>query len=75
MTPSQFDSVLRVRVPGRLTDLLAVAANKKMVTVSDYVRSALVDRLKADGIGAGLWGMTLWGDLLDDPRQPIKAGQ
>jgi metal-responsive CopG/Arc/MetJ family transcriptional regulator len=45
-----FDKVLQVRAPEALTDALDAAANKRMVNRSDYIRVALLDRLKADGI-------------------------
>jgi len=60
MSASQFDKFLQIRAPGRLIEMLDAAASKRMVTVSDYVRSALIDRLKADGVEAGRWGMTVW---------------
>ena len=45
-----FDKVLQIRAPEALTDALDAAANKRMVNRSDYIRNALFDRLKADGI-------------------------
>jgi hypothetical protein len=45
-----FDKVLQVRAPETLTDALDAAASKRMVNRSDYIRLALFDRLKADGI-------------------------
>jgi metal-responsive CopG/Arc/MetJ family transcriptional regulator len=45
-----FDKILQVRAPEALTDALDVAASRRMVSRSDYVRVALLDHLKADGI-------------------------
>jgi metal-responsive CopG/Arc/MetJ family transcriptional regulator len=45
-----FDKVLQVRAPESLTDALDAAANKRMVNRSDYIRVALLDRLKEDGV-------------------------
>jgi hypothetical protein len=44
-----FDKILQIRAPETLTDALD-AASKRMVNRSDYIRVALLDRLKADGI-------------------------
>lgn len=45
-----FDKILQVRAPEALTDALDVAASRRLVNRSDYIRVALLDRLKADGI-------------------------
>jgi hypothetical protein len=45
-----FDKILQIRAPETLTDALDAAARKRMVNRSDYIRVALLDRLKADGI-------------------------
>ena len=46
----QFGRLLQVRAPEALTEALDTAASRRMVNRSDYIRLALFDRLKADGI-------------------------
>lgn len=46
----QFDTMLQVRAPEALRDALDTAADQKLISRSDYVREALADRLKADGV-------------------------
>jgi hypothetical protein len=58
MSASQFDKILQVRAPGALTELLDAAAAKQLVGRSSYIRSALVDRLRADGMGGDTWGQS-----------------
>ena len=45
-----FDKILQIRAPETLTEALDTAASRRMVNRSDYIRLALFDRLKADGI-------------------------
>jgi metal-responsive CopG/Arc/MetJ family transcriptional regulator len=45
-----FDRLLQIRAPESLRAALDAAATRKMVNRSDYIRVALLDRLKADGI-------------------------
>jgi hypothetical protein len=45
-----FDRLLQIRAPESLTVALDAAASRRMVNRSDYIRVALLDRLKADGI-------------------------
>lgn len=48
-----FNSELRVCVPRTLNDLVDVAADKQATTRSAYVRQAVVDRLRTDGLDHG----------------------
>lgn len=57
-----FDRLLQIRAPGRLIEQLDAAASRRMIDRSAFVRSALVEKLKSDGIGAGRWGMHTWAD-------------
>lgn len=45
----RFTSPLTVRCPARLTQLVERVAERRFSTVSEYVRGAVVERLKADG--------------------------
>jgi hypothetical protein len=45
----RFPDRLQFRCPPALSETLAEAVNKKMTTASDYVRQAVVSRLRADG--------------------------
>jgi len=45
----RFPERLQFRCPAVLNATLAEAVNKKMTTASDYVRQAVVSRLRADG--------------------------
>ena len=45
----RFPARLQFRCPPALSATLAEAINKKMTTASDYVRQAVVSRLRADG--------------------------
>jgi metal-responsive CopG/Arc/MetJ family transcriptional regulator len=47
---NRFDRLLQIRAPEFLTDALDRAADKRLTSRSDYIRVALLDRLKADGI-------------------------
>lgn len=42
--------LLQIRVPAFMTRALDNAADKRLTSRSDYVRVALLDRLRADGI-------------------------
>jgi hypothetical protein len=46
----RFQTAIRIRTPGMLADAVARAANDRMTTASEYVRQAILARLKADGI-------------------------
>jgi len=48
--PVRFPSFLRIRTPERLPGAIAAAADRKMTTASEYVRQAIIERLKADGL-------------------------
>lgn len=46
----RYDRLLQVRAPVCFVDALDAAANKNLTSRSDYIRLALLARLKADGI-------------------------
>jgi hypothetical protein len=48
--PARFTAAIRIRAPGALPDALALAADQHMTTTSAYVRLAILERLKTDGI-------------------------
>jgi hypothetical protein len=45
---SRFDVLLQIRAP--LTEALDRVADKQLTSRSDYIRGAILERLKADGI-------------------------
>lgn len=45
-----FSRLLQIRAPEFLAAALDRAADKRLTSRSDYIRVALLDRLKADGI-------------------------
>jgi hypothetical protein len=44
------DKLIQIRAPEFLTKALDSAADKQLTSRSDYIRAALLDRLRADGI-------------------------
>ena len=44
------DRLIQIRAPEFLTKALDNAADKRLTSRSDYIRVALLNRLKADGI-------------------------
>jgi hypothetical protein len=44
------DRLIQIRAPEFLTKALDSAADKRLTSRSDYIRAALLDRLRADGI-------------------------
>jgi metal-responsive CopG/Arc/MetJ family transcriptional regulator len=46
----RFDVLLQIRAPEVLTKALDRAADKQLTSRSDYIRGAILERLKADGI-------------------------
>jgi hypothetical protein len=44
------DRLIQIRAPAFLTKALDNAADKQLTSRSDYIRVALLDRLRADGI-------------------------
>jgi len=46
----RFPAFLRVGAPEKLPEALAAAATRKFTTPSEYVRQAIIERLKADGL-------------------------
>ena len=53
---NRFDRLLQIRAPEALADALDAAADRRLTSRSDYIRVALLDRLKADGIEPTLAG-------------------
>jgi hypothetical protein len=47
---SRCNRLLQIRVPAFLTKALDRAADKRLTSRSDYIRAALLDRLRADGV-------------------------
>lgn len=47
---SRFPSVINVRCPATLPDIIERTAQRRLMTPSEYVRQSLFDRLKADGV-------------------------
>jgi len=41
---------LQVRVPVSLTAAIKIAAERELMTLSEYVRRTLIERLRSDGI-------------------------
>ena len=48
--PNRCDRLIQLRAPEFLTKALDDAAYKQLTSRSDYIRLALLDRLKADGV-------------------------
>jgi hypothetical protein len=48
-----FDYLMQVKAPRSFAEALTKAAADRMVSRSDYIRTTLADRLKADGVEAG----------------------
>jgi hypothetical protein len=44
------DRLIQIRAPEFLTKALDRAADKRLTSRSDYIRIALLDRLRADGV-------------------------
>jgi hypothetical protein len=44
------DKLIQVRAPETLAKALTTAADRRLTSRSDYIRSALIDRLRADEI-------------------------
>jgi hypothetical protein len=47
---SRFPALIRLRCPEALPEAVEVAAAQRMTSMSEYARSALIERLKADGV-------------------------
>ena len=52
VTDERCDRLIQIRAPEFLTKALDNAANKRLTSRSDYIRVALLDRLRADGMPA-----------------------
>jgi hypothetical protein len=50
MSEIRFDTALNYKAPGALRDAIARAARRLCVSQSAYVRSAVVERIRADGL-------------------------
>jgi hypothetical protein len=46
----RFDTLRQVRTPAELVHAIDKTANRELVTRSDYVRRAVIERLRADGV-------------------------
>jgi hypothetical protein len=46
----RFDKMLQIRAPESLAEALDWAADQKLTSKSNYIRTALLDRLKIDGL-------------------------
>lgn len=44
-----YPATLQIKVPGALPDAIRVAADRNLMSPSEFVRRALVDRLRAEG--------------------------
>jgi hypothetical protein len=44
------DRLIQIRAPEFLTKALDRAADRRLTSLSDYIRIALLDRLRADGV-------------------------
>jgi hypothetical protein len=51
------DRLIQVRAPDALAKALTTAADKRLTSRSDYIRGALIDRLKADEIDLAIWSI------------------
>ena len=49
----KFNSVLRVRAPDELKAAIDQTADRNLVSRSAYVRTALIERLRTDGVNFG----------------------
>jgi hypothetical protein len=47
---NRFDRLLQIRAPESLSIAIDSAAGQRFQSKSDYIRSAVVDRLRADGV-------------------------
>lgn len=45
------DKLIQIRAPETLAKALTSAADKRLTSRSDYIRGALLDRLRADEVG------------------------
>jgi metal-responsive CopG/Arc/MetJ family transcriptional regulator len=48
--PTRCDKLIQIRAPEFLARALDSAADSRLTSRSDYIRTALLDRLRADGI-------------------------
>ena len=48
-----FPIMLRLRTPESLTTAIREAADRNMTTASEYVRQAVIQKLRVDGIDPG----------------------
>jgi len=46
----RYDTLLQVRTPAELVDAIDKTADRNLVSRSAYVRTALIERLRADGV-------------------------
>jgi hypothetical protein len=50
MNQIRCDKLIQIRAPEYLTKALDSAADKRLTSRSDYIRVALLDRLRAEGV-------------------------
>ena len=48
----RFDKLLQIRAPESLSDAIDTAADSRLQSKSDYIRTAVMERLRGDGIDA-----------------------
>ena len=49
----RFPGLLQVRCPADLPDLIEAAAQRQLMTPSEYLRRSLFEKLRADGLMQG----------------------
>ena len=47
---ARFNTLLQVRAPAQLINAVDEGADRGLITRSDYVRLAVIERLRADGV-------------------------
>ena len=47
---AQYDTLIQLRAPADLVETIDKTATRNLVTRSDYVRRAVIERLRADGV-------------------------
>jgi hypothetical protein len=68
------DRLIQIRAPEFLTKALDNAANKRLTSRSDYIRVALLDGLRADGMPATeRWAASNTGFSAASPRSLIAG--
>jgi hypothetical protein len=55
---TRYDTLLQIRAPEHFTAALDRAVEKRVTNRSDYIRAAVLDRLRADGVEMDQAGAT-----------------